>query len=106
VGFNKRILPPAAQFRLMVHSWALISRIVDGFARHRMKNIKFIIGSTLGAIFALLATFAAVILLNRAYWSFTYSAIVLAVSAISSALCFRWAIRTGIKRPTKTETRN
>ncbi|MGD0931126.1 MAG: hypothetical protein ABR902_10785 [Candidatus Korobacteraceae bacterium] len=63
-----------------------------------MKSVKFIIGVVLGSIFALLAIFAAAILLNRMYWSFTYSAAVLIVSAILSAACFRWALRSGIRR--------
>ena len=66
-------------------------------------TIKFIIAVGLGAIFAIVAIEAAALLLNHMYWSLGYSVAALIISTIVSILCFRWALRSGIRRSTQVQ---
>jgi uncharacterized membrane protein YqjE len=63
-----------------------------------MKTIQFIIGITLGSLFAALAAVTMGVLLAHLYWSFRISATVVAVQVALSVLCFVWAFRKGIVR--------
>ena len=69
-----------------------------------MMTGKFIIGITLGSIFALLAAVAAGVLLAHLYYSFRITATVFTIQVILSLLCFGWALRSGIARNSNRNT--